>query len=130
MSHYVKLEMEGLTDQACLAKGLQDMGLHVEVGDVLTLKGWGSQKSLVQVKLPAGTSGAGNHYDAGFAKDLKGSFQLVVESMDKDRLNGAWVNRVRQSYKRAEALRLARCRNLKVVEDKQVNGRVRLVFSS
>jgi hypothetical protein len=50
--------------------------------------------------------------------------------MDKDRLNGAWVNRVRQSYKRAEALRLARRRNLKVVEDKQVNGRVRLVFST
>ena len=116
-----------MNDTQCVADALKAEGITAEVGQSLELKGWGSQKSHVQVRIPKGSK-AGNRYDAGFVKDAAGNLSLVKESMDYA-LNKDWMNKVKQQYTRQQALKLARAKGLKLAREVRVGNKIQMVFN-
>jgi|SRR5271157_883777 len=127
MSHYVRNQVEGMNDQQCLEAALKEKGYNYEVGkDLVVNSGYGRSK--VDIKLPR-NSGAGNHYEAGFTKDAKtGNFTLVKESMD-GALREKWVNDLKQTYVKHQAIKLARAKGLKLASSRNIAGRLQLVFN-
>ena len=127
MSHYQKQECGELEDEDLVCKALEDMKIKVERGTDLTVKNAWDSKNNISIKIPR-NSGAGNHYEAGFAKNTNGKLELVKDGMD-GALNKDFVNRLKQHYQKRKAMKLARAKGLTLQSQKMVGKKVQLVYS-
>lgn len=117
MSHFTRVRTV-LRDRDTLAAALRAVGYaEVEVHDrPQLLHGWGSQAASAEVIVRhAHISGAAG--DLGFARGQDGSFEAVMDSMDRARNGPGWLPALTRAYGHAAALRYAEQNGYEVVTD-------------
>ena len=132
MSHYSEVLIE-LTDEGCLVAALSRLGFKgkVEVHrEAQSLYGYQgdvrSQKAHVIIRRQR-VGRAAN--DLGFEKQADGRYRVWVSDYDQkyNKYNDAWMGRLKQAYGVEKAKLEAKKRGYMVSEQKQDDGRIRLV---
>ncbi|MDD2904295.1 MAG: DUF1257 domain-containing protein [Syntrophales bacterium] len=132
MSHYSEVQIE-LIDEGCLVAALARLGFKgkVEVhrepqplygyqGDVR------AQKAHIIIRQQH-VGRAAN--DLGFERQPDGKYRVWVSDYDKryNKYDDAWMGRLKQAYGVEKAKGEARKRGYRVTEQKQDDGRIRLI---
>lgn len=118
MSHFTRMRT-ALRDADLLAAALREVGCAaVEVHDsAQKVHGWGGQTRKAEVIVRRRSLPAGAMADIGFARQRDGTFEAVLDSMDRQRLGTQWLPRLNQAYGHAAALKYARDQGYEVVTD-------------
>jgi hypothetical protein len=132
MSHYSEVQIE-LTDEGCLVAALSRLGFKgtVEVHrEAQSLYGYQgevrSQKAHVIIRRQHVGSAAN---DVGFERQADGRYRVWVSDYDRkyNKYDDAWLGRLKQAYGVEKAKLEAKKRGYMVSEQKQDDGRIRLV---
>ena len=132
MSHYSEVAIE-LTDEGCLVAALSRLGFKgtVEVHrEAQSLYGYQgevrSQKAHVIIRRQHVGSAAN---DVGFERQADGRYRVWVSDYDRkyNKYDDAWLGRLKQAYGVEKAKLEAKKRGYMVSEQKQDDGRIRLV---
>ena len=132
MSHYSEVQIE-LTDEGCLVAALSRLGFKgtVEVHrEAQSLYGYQgevrSQKAHVIIRRQHVGSAAN---DVGFEGQADGRYRVWVSDYDRkyNKYDDAWLGRLKQAYGVEKAKLEAKKRCYMVSEQKQDDGRIRLV---
>ena len=132
MSHYSEVQIE-LTDEDCLVAALSRLGFKgtVEVHrEAQSLYGYQgevrSQKAHVIIRRQHVGSAAN---DVGFERQADGRYRVWVSDYDRkyNKYDDAWLGRLKQAYGVEKAKLEAKKRGYMVSEQKQDDGRIRLV---
>jgi hypothetical protein len=118
MSHYTRLRTK-LREARLLAAALEQVGVApVEVHErPQRLTGWGGARSAEQAEVIIRRPHLGASADVGFARGADGSFELLMDSMDRSRLGGQWLPKVTQAYGYLAALEYAEAHGYDVLAD-------------
>ena len=117
MSHFTRVRTT-LRDPVLLAAALRATGYPtVEVHDQpRELNGWGSQTARASVIVRR--AAAGHAYaDFGFARGADGTFEVVIDSMDRTQNGPGWLPALTQAYGHAAALKYAEDHGYEVATD-------------
>jgi Protein of unknown function (DUF1257) len=129
MSHLTRVRTT-LADPALLAEALRELGFDtVEVHDrpqPLRAVLGSSQQAEVIVRW---ARNPGVRRDFGFARSGSGSYDLVLDDMDRNRFDAAWLARLTQAYGYAATLRYADQHGYEVLtEETEQDGTRRLTL--
>jgi hypothetical protein len=132
MSHYSEVEIE-LTDEGCLVAALSRLGfkgkveVHQEAQPLYGYQGDArAQKGHVIIRQQH-VGRAAN--DVGFERQADGRYRVWVSDYDRkyNKYDDAWLGRLKQAYGVEKAKLEAKKRGYMVSEQKQDDGRIRLV---
>jgi hypothetical protein len=134
MSHYSQVAIE-ITDEGCLLAALKRLGfegkveVHKEAQPLYGYQGdVRSQKAHVIIRRQfVGT--AAN--DIGFERQPNGSYRVWVSEFDQNhnKYDDTWLGRLKQSYGIEKVRKEAKKKGFRLTEQKQDDGRVRLVLN-
>src|SRR5262249_8350764 len=108
-----------LRDANVLAAALHAVGYpEVEVNEEpQQLKGWGSQTTQAEVIVRRANISSPAIGDFGFTRQADGTFEVVMDSMDKRRNGDGWLPSLTRAYGHAAALQYASEHGYDVVTD-------------
>jgi Protein of unknown function (DUF1257) len=118
MSHFTRMRT-ALRDADLLAAALREVGCaSVEVhGSAQKMRGWAGQTRKAEVIVRRADVAGGASADIGFARQPDGTFEAILDSMDRHRFGTQWLPRLNQAYGHAAALKYARDQGYEVVTD-------------
>jgi len=133
MSHYSEVSIE-LTDAGCLVAALELLGfkgkveVHREVQPLYGYQGDARPQQAHVIIRRQHVGRAAN--DLGFERQADGKYRIWVSEYDQahNGYNNAWVGRLKQAYGVEKAKAEAKKRGYRVSEQKQDDGRIRLVL--
>jgi hypothetical protein len=122
MSHFTRVRTT-LRDASTLAAALRAAGYpEVEVHDSpQPLTGWGAQTARAEVIVRRAHIPGPAYGDFGFARQADGTFEVVIDSMDRARNGPGWLPGLTRAYGHAAALGYAAAHGYDVVTD-EVEG--------
>jgi len=132
MSHYSEVLIE-LTDEGCLVAALSRLGfkgkveVHREAQPLYGYQGdVRAQKAHIIIRQQH-VGPAAN--DLGFERQPDGKYRIWVSDYDRkyNKYDDAWMGRLKQAYGVEKAKAEAKKRGYRVTEQKQDDGRIRLV---
>lgn len=133
MSHYSEVRVE-ITDEGCLLAALRRLGFTCEIEvhkEAQPLYGYQGdmrqQKANVIIRRQfVGT--AAN--DIGFERQPNGKYRVWISEFDQshNKYNDAWLGKLKQAYGIEKVRKEAKKRGYRLSEEKQDDGRVRLVM--
>jgi len=132
MSHYSEVAI-ALTDEGCLVAALGRLGfkgkveVHKEAEPLYGYQGdERAQKAHIIIRQQH-VGRAAN--DLGFERQTDGKYRVWVSDYDKryNKYDDAWMGRLKQAYGVEKAKGEARKRGYRVTEQKQDDGRIRLI---
>jgi hypothetical protein len=135
VSHYSEVQIE-FRDGAALVAALERLGFKgkVEVHqEAKALYGYQGDKREQQAHIIIRREHVGEAAnDIGFQRQSDGTYRAWISEFDQTRnsgtrYDGAWVGRLKQSYGIEKAKAEAKKKGYRVTEQKQDDGRVRLV---
>ena len=133
MSHYSEVQIE-LTDEGCLMAALDSLGfkgkveVHKEAQPIYGYQGdVRDQKAHVIIRRQH-VGPAAN--DLGFERQPDGKYRVWVSDYDRkyNRYDDTWMGRLKQAYGVEKAKAEAKKRGYRITEQKQEDGRIRLVM--
>jgi hypothetical protein len=133
MSHYSEVQIE-LTDEGCLVAALSRLGflgkleVHKEAQALYGYQGdVRAQKAHVIIRRQH-VGPAAN--DLGFERQPDGKYRVWVSDYDRkyNKYDGAWMGCLKQAYGVEKAKAEAKKRGYRISEQKQEDGRIRLVM--
>jgi hypothetical protein len=120
MSHYTEIKNTRIHDLPILLKTLQQMGCEFKLNQ--TISGHqGKRKVDVAVKVYG-------DYLVGFKKNSAGTYDVIADWSCAELSSGQFVGRVKQIYNTEKVLHEAKLRGYSLIQQKVVNGGVRLVL--
>jgi altronate dehydratase len=130
MSHFTKVELE-LKDGECIKDALKRLGLEVESGEKVVIKGYNANRSgnivVRKSQLNKFLKGKGTCFgDMGFKLNKQtGKYELVCDEMD---LNAGQLpmGKLKQEYGVSMTRKIARCQGFRVVRETREKGKVRI----
>jgi hypothetical protein len=132
MSHYSEVQIE-FRDGAALVAALNRLGFQdkVEVHqDPKSLYGYQGDRREQQAHIIIRRQHVGSAAnDIGFQRFSDGLYRAYISDFDRDHngYNDAWLGRLKQAYGVERAKAEARKKGYRVTEQKQDDGRIRLV---
>ena len=120
MSHYTEIKNTRINDLPILLKTLQQMGCEFKLNQ--TISGHqGKRKVDVAVKVYG-------DYLVVFKKNIAGTYDVIADWSYAELSSGQFVGRVKQIYNTEKVLHEAKLRGYSLIQQKVVNGGVRLVL--
>ncbi len=132
MSHYSEVQIE-FRDRAALVAALNRLGFQgkVEVHqEAKSLYGYQGDRRDQQAHIIIRRQHVGPAAnDLGFQRQSDGTYRVYISDYDRDynRYNGEWLGRLKQAYGVEKAKAEARKNGYRVTEQKQGDGRIRLI---
>jgi hypothetical protein len=132
MSHYSEVQIE-FRDRAALVAALNRLGFQgkVEVHqEAKALYGYQGDRREQQAHIIIRRQHVGQAAnDIGFQRQSDGAYQAYISDYDRDynRYNREWLGRLKQAYGVERAKAEAKKKGYRVTEQKQDDGRIRLV---
>jgi hypothetical protein len=129
MSHFTRVRT-ALTDATVLAAALKHLGLtNIEVHDLpQRLQGYAGRTEQAEIIIRREHLGS-VFGDLGFARGADGTFDLVVDSSDRQGRHHEWLSKLPQAYGYAASLRYAEEHGYQVDTDTiEHNGTRRLTL--
>lgn len=132
MSHYSEVQIE-FRDRAALVAALNRLGFQgkVEVHqEAKALYGYQGDRREQQAHIIIRRQHVGQAAnDLGFQRQSDGTYRVYISDYDRDynRYNGEWLGRLKQAYGVEKAKAEAKKKGYRVTEQKQDDGRIRLV---
>ncbi|TLN20881.1 DUF1257 domain-containing protein [bacterium] len=122
MSHISRIKTQ-IIEKDLLLKALADLGLPVEEGEDLTLSGFGSARTPVEIKIPLRFS-----YPIGFRRSGE-SYEIVADWFGVHGVKRAeFVNQVTQRYAYHATRAKLEEQGFDLIEEVQEKGEIRLVL--
>jgi hypothetical protein len=120
MSHYTEIKNTRINDLPILLQTLQQMGCEFKLNQ--TIAGHqGKRKVDVAVKVYG-------DYLVGFKKNAAGAYDVIADWSYAELSSRQFVDRVKQAYNTEKVLREAKLRGYSLIQQKVVNGGVRLIL--
>lgn len=132
MSHYSEVQIE-FRDRAALVAALGRLGFQgkVEVHqEAKSLYGYQGDRREQQAHIIIRRQHVGQAAnDIGFQRQSDGTYRVYISDYDRDynRYNGEWLGRLKQAYGVEKAKAEAKKKGYRVTEQKQDDGRIRLI---
>lgn len=120
MSHYTEIRNTQINDLPILVKTLQQIGYEFKMDQFITGH-QGTRKVDIAVKMYG-------DYLVGFKKNTSGTYCVVSDWSHAGISSREFVSRVKQAYNTEKILHEARLRGYALIQQKVVNGGVRLVL--
>lgn len=120
MSHYTQIKNTRINDLPILLKTLQQIGYEYKMNQFIN--GHQGQRMVdIAVKLSG-------KYLVGFKKNPSGTYDVISDWSHAGLSSTEFVNRIKQVYNTEKILHEARLRGYSLIQQKVVNGGVRLVL--
>ncbi len=120
MSHYTEIKNTRMNDRGILLKTLQKMGCDFKLDQFISGH-QGKRKVDIAVKVYG-------DYLVGFKKNADGAYDAIADWLYADLSSKTFVDRVKQVYNTEKILLEATLRGYALIQQKVVNGGVRLVL--
>ena len=120
MSHYTEIKNTRINDLGILLKTLQQMGCEFKL-DQFIAGHRGKRKVDIAVKVYG-------EYLVGFKKNDAGTYDVIADWSYAELSSRQFVDRVKQLYSTEKILQEAKLRGYSLIQQKVVNGGVRLVL--
>ncbi len=132
MSHYSEVQIE-FRDRAALVAALGRLGFRGQVEvhqEAQALYGYqGDRRAQVAHIIIRRQHVGPAANDLGFQRQSDGTYRVYISDYDRDynRYNDSWLGRLKQAYGVEKAKAEAKKKGYRVTEQKQEDGRIRLV---
>lgn len=120
MSHYTEIKNTRINDLPILLRTLQQMGSDFKMDNFINGHR-GKRKVDIAVKVYG-------DYVVGFKKNSAGSYDVIADWSFAELSSRAFVERVKQVYNTEKIIHEAKLRGYSLIQQKVVNGGVRLVL--
>ena len=120
MSHYTEIKKTRISDLSILLKTLQQMGYEFQLNQFIAVHR-GKRKVDIAVKV-------NGKYMVGFKKNAADTYDVIADWSYAGLSSRLFVDRVKQAYNSEKILHEAKLRGYSLIQQKVVNGGVRLVL--